>query len=95
MSAEGMRECRRRYNEQMAEADSFFREFGVLDGEVYPEVAIVRKHKELMGMDIFVATRCNEYILAAWTVVRGRGEPGRDCGGHKDRGNGGLFDHLP
>ena len=45
------------------EADAFFREFGALDAEAYSEGAISRKHKELMGLGISVATRCDECVL--------------------------------
>lgn len=47
----------------MGEADAFFREFGALDGEAYAEGAIGRKHKELMGLGISIATRCEECVL--------------------------------
>lgn len=58
-----MRERRIRLNERMTQADSFFREFGVLDGEVYTDGAIDKKHKELMGLAISIATRCDECVL--------------------------------
>ena len=45
------------------EADAFFREFGALDDTAYAEGAIGRKHKELMGLGISVATRCDECVL--------------------------------
>ena len=63
MSLEDMRARRAALNERMAEADGFFREFGALDDRVYAEGAIGRKHKELMGLAISVATRCNECVL--------------------------------
>ena len=63
MSLEEMRARRALLNERMMEADAFFREFGALDGEVYAEGAIGRKHKELMGVAISVATRCDECVL--------------------------------
>ena len=63
MSLEDLRARRGRLNERMGEADAFFREFGALDGEVYAEGAISRKHKELMGLGISVATRCEECVL--------------------------------
>jgi AhpD family alkylhydroperoxidase len=47
----------------MAETDSFFREFGALDDRAYEDGAIGKKHKELMGLAISVATRCDECIL--------------------------------
>ena len=57
-----MRARRTSLNERMTEADAFFREFGALDDGVYAEGAIGRKHKELMGLGISVATRCDECI---------------------------------
>ena len=60
---ENLRARRALLNERMGEADAFFREFGALDGEVYAEGAIDRKHKELMGLGISVATRCEECVL--------------------------------
>ena len=63
MSTEGMRGRRVRLNGVMQEADAFFREFGALDGRVYEDGAIGRRHKELMGLAISVATRCDECVL--------------------------------
>ena len=63
MSPGEMRARRALLNERMMEADAFFREFGALDDGVYAEGAIDRKHKELMGMAISVATRCDECVL--------------------------------
>ena len=60
---ERMRERRARYNEKMMETDSFFAEFAGLDDGVYAEGAIGKKHKELMGLGISVATRCDECVL--------------------------------
>ena len=47
----------------MKEADPFFGEFGSLDDRVYGDGAIGKKHKELMGLGISVATRCDECVL--------------------------------
>ena len=63
MSLEEMRARRALLNERMMEADAFFREFGALDDTAYAEGAIGRKHKELMGLGISVATRCDECVL--------------------------------
>ena len=60
---EEMRARRALLNERMGEADAFFRGFGALDDAVYAEGAIGRKHKELMGLGISVATRCDECVL--------------------------------
>ena len=58
-----MRARRTALNERMMEADAFFREFGALDDSAYAEGEISRKHKELMGLGISVATRCDECVL--------------------------------
>lgn len=63
MNAEEMRQHRARYNERMKEADPFFKEFGALDDRVYDDGAIDKKHKELMGLAISVAIRCDQCIL--------------------------------
>ena len=63
MNADEMRAHRVRYNERMAEADPFFGEFAGLDDGVYSEGAIGKKHKELMGLAISAATRCDECVL--------------------------------
>lgn len=57
-----MKEYRIKYNEKLKLEDDFFDEFGKLDDEVYSDGAIDKKHKELMGLAISVATRCNECI---------------------------------
>lgn len=58
-----MRERRAHLNEKMAGSDGFFAEFGALDDGVYAAGAIDKKHKELMGLAISIATRCDECIL--------------------------------
>lgn len=63
MNADQMRAHRARYNERMKEADAFFREFGSLDDRAYEDGAIGKKHKELMGLAISVATRCDECVV--------------------------------
>ena len=63
MNADEMRAHRIRHNERMSETDAFFREFGTLDDQAYEEGAISKKHKELMGLAISVATRCDECIV--------------------------------
>lgn len=54
---------RNKFNRLMIETDSFFKEFGSLDDKVYQDGAISKKNKELMGLAISIATRCNECIL--------------------------------
>lgn len=63
MSVDRMREHRALYNDKMKQADAFFEEFASLDDKVYEAGAIDKKHKELMGLGISVATRCDECIL--------------------------------
>ena len=63
MDLDGMRDSRKTLNARMVEADGFFGDFGALDETVYAEGAIPKKHKELMGLAISVATRCDECVL--------------------------------
>ena len=63
MEIDRMREHRAIYNDKMKQADAFFEEFGSLDDAAYEAGAIDKKHKELMGLGISVATRCDECIL--------------------------------
>ena len=58
-----MRERRATLNARMFEADDFFKEFGALDDAIYATGAIDKKHKELMGVAISIATRCDECVL--------------------------------
>lgn len=46
----------------MVEEDSFFANFGALDDAVYAEGAIPKSEKELIGLAISVATRCDECV---------------------------------
>lgn len=52
-----------RENHHMAEADRFFQEFGDLERLVYADGAIDEKMKELMGLAISIATRCDECVV--------------------------------
>ena len=54
---------RKSLNMLMTDNDTFFRQFGLLDDEVYSEGAIPQKYKELTGLSISVLTRCDECIL--------------------------------
>jgi AhpD family alkylhydroperoxidase len=47
----------------MRESDEFFERFGDLDGSAYEDGAVDRKHKELMGLAVSVASRCEECVL--------------------------------
>lgn len=58
-----MREQRLRLNETMRKSDDFFEQFGSLDDSAYQDGAVDRKHKELMGLAISVAARCEECVL--------------------------------
>lgn len=62
MSYEMQQNQRINLNRLMASQDHFFDNFSNLDETVYSEGAISKKHKELMGLAISVATRCNECI---------------------------------
>ncbi|WP_134644066.1 carboxymuconolactone decarboxylase family protein [Weissella cibaria] len=42
--------------------DSFFEQFSALDDEVYADGAIPMRYKELMGLSISIATRCDERV---------------------------------
>ena len=46
----------------MTACDEFFGDFGRLDDIVYADGAIPKKYKELTGLSISVATRCEECI---------------------------------
>lgn len=63
MNPEYMRQRRAHLNEKMVEADGFFAELDALDDEAYTDGAIDKKHKELMGLAISIATRCDECVL--------------------------------
>jgi AhpD family alkylhydroperoxidase len=63
MELDKLNNKRQELNDMMLENDSFFKEFGDLDTEVYNEGAIPKKYKELTGLSISIATRCKECIL--------------------------------
>jgi len=62
MDFEKMAQNRKMLNALMAQEDNFYKEFSELDDQVYAKGAISKKHKELMGLAISVATRCDECI---------------------------------
>jgi AhpD family alkylhydroperoxidase len=53
---------RERLNELMSEHSAFFEQFGDLDGSAYADGAIPQLYKELTGLSISVATRCEECV---------------------------------
>lgn len=62
MNLKEMQQQRMELNNIMMSEDAFYKEFSKLDDKVYAEGTISKKHKELMGLAISVATRCNECI---------------------------------
>lgn len=58
----GQSDDRERLNELMAKQDPFFAEFGALDESTYADGAIPKRYKELTGLSISVATRCEECV---------------------------------
>ena len=52
-----------RENRHMAEADRFFQQFGNLERLVYANGALDERMKELMGLAISIATRCDECVM--------------------------------
>ncbi|OLZ12022.1 carboxymuconolactone decarboxylase family protein [Sulfobacillus thermosulfidooxidans] len=52
-----------RENRHMAEADRFFHQFGDLERLVYANGALDERIKELMGLAIAIATRCDECVM--------------------------------
>ena len=63
MELENFNQTRRTLNKLMADNDDFFTQFGALDDAVYSNGAIPKKYKELTGLSISIATRCEECIL--------------------------------
>ncbi|WP_053958231.1 carboxymuconolactone decarboxylase family protein [Sulfobacillus thermosulfidooxidans] len=47
----------------MAEADRFFQQFGDLERLVYANGSLDEHMKELMGLAISIATRCDECVM--------------------------------
>ena len=63
MEIENINQRRKTLNELMSDKDDFFKQFGELDNQVYAEGVIPKKYKELTGLSISIATRCEECIL--------------------------------
>lgn len=63
MNIDEKNQIRKVLNEKLCEADPFFEQFAALDDKVYGDEVIPRKYKELTGLSISVATRCEECIL--------------------------------
>ena len=49
-------------NDDLKDADPFFKEFGALDDKAYGDGAIPVKYKELTGLSISVLSRCPECV---------------------------------
>ncbi len=50
-------------NQKMIQADSFFESFSKLDNSVYTTGVLEVEVKELMGLAISIATRCDECVI--------------------------------
>ncbi|WP_199402087.1 carboxymuconolactone decarboxylase family protein [Weissella confusa] len=46
-------------NDLMKANDPFFEQFSAMDDEVYADGAIPKRYKELTGLSISIATRCD------------------------------------
>ncbi len=55
-------ERRKLLNDKLMESDTFFKEFGSLDEQVYSDGAIPKKYKELTGLSISIFSKCDECI---------------------------------
>lgn len=49
-------------NDLMKANDPFFEQFSAMDDEVYADGAIPKRYKELTGLSISIATRCDECV---------------------------------
>mgnify|MGYP003701531423 CR=1 FL=1 len=63
MDIEQFNQKRKQLNQLMADNDTFFKQFGELDDNIYSEGAIPKKYKELAGISISIVSKCNECIL--------------------------------
>ncbi len=77
MDIDAFNERRTRLNARLSEVDSFFAAFGALDDEAYGEGILPARTKEIIGLAISVATRCDECV--AYHVQRA-GERGVTAG---------------
>lgn len=53
---------RHKLNKLMQKHDDFFSQFGKLDDSVYADGAIPKLYKELTGLSLSIATRCEECV---------------------------------
>lgn len=62
MALEAFNERRARLNARLAEADAVFAALGALDGDAYADGALPARTKELIGLALSVAARCEECV---------------------------------
>jgi AhpD family alkylhydroperoxidase len=70
MELDAFNERRSRLNARLSDADPFFATFGALDEEAYRDGALPARTKELIGLALSVAARCDECV--AYHVQRAR-----------------------
>jgi AhpD family alkylhydroperoxidase len=62
MDLDAFNERRSRLNARLSQADPFFAAFGTLDEEAYRDGALPARTKELIGLALSVAARCDECV---------------------------------
>lgn len=73
MDLDAFNERRARLNGRLAEADPFFAAFGGLDDDAYADGAIPARTKELIGLALSVAARCDDCVAYHVQGARDRG----------------------
>lgn len=73
MDLDAMNERRASLNGRLSEADPFFGAFGRLDDTAYAEGALPARTKELIGLALSVAARCDECVAYHAQAARDRG----------------------
>lgn len=73
MDLDTFNERRARLNGRLADSDSFFAAFGGLDDDAYADGAIPARTKELIGIALSVAARCDECVAHHVQGARDRG----------------------
>lgn len=63
MNIDDFNKERAELNKLMTEHDDFFAQFGKLDDRVYADGPIPKKYKELIGLVISIASKCDECVL--------------------------------
>jgi AhpD family alkylhydroperoxidase len=63
---------RARLNRRLSEADPFFASFGGLDDDAYADGALPARTKELIGLAVSVAARCDECVAYHVQLARER-----------------------